>query len=107
MELGDGAEVDRESELDLLTLAQTQIGGLDEHAGGTEIHRAAQLPASAGDVDVDGGSGSVPGMQSAFHGSWPLIFLFDGEKRFRLCLRSRRCTGPTQLIAALHSRRNP
>ena len=74
MELRDGAEIDGESELDLLPFAQTEIRGLDEHTRGTEIHRAAQLPAPAGNVDVDGRSGSVPGMQSAFHG-WSLIFL--------------------------------
>src|SRR5689334_17958732 len=71
MELGDGAEIDREREFDLLSLAQTQIRGFDEDAGGTEIHRATQLASAARDIDVDGSSGAVPGVQSAFHGSGP------------------------------------
>jgi hypothetical protein len=74
MELGDGAEIDREGELNLLALAQTQIRGLDEDASGAQIHGTTELAAPARDVDVDGGSGAVPRMQSTFHGSWSSLY---------------------------------
>jgi hypothetical protein len=48
VQLGDGTQVDRESQDNLLTLAQTEVGGLDEYASGAEIHRLAKLTASPG-----------------------------------------------------------
>src|SRR5215467_12929297 len=42
VQLGDAAEVDGEGQHHLLTLAQAEIGGLDEHAGGGEIERLAE-----------------------------------------------------------------
>jgi len=74
MELGDGPEIDGEGELDLLPLAQSQVSRFDEDARGTQIHGTTKLPATAGDIDVDGGSGAVPRMQSTFHGSWSSLY---------------------------------
>jgi hypothetical protein len=50
MQLGDGAEIDREGELDLLTLAKTEVRGLHEHAGRGEIDRPTSFFRPAGVV---------------------------------------------------------
>src|SRR5690242_19598992 len=67
MQLGDGAEVDRERELDLLTLAKTQVRRLDEDAGGGEVDRTTQLLPARRRRDVHRGARTMPGMQSALH----------------------------------------
>jgi hypothetical protein len=67
MKLRHRAQIDGEGQLDLLTLAQPEIRRFDENAGGTQIHRAAQLATPAGNVDVDGGASPMPGMKTAFH----------------------------------------
>src|SRR5262249_35263378 len=53
VQLGDGAEIDREGQYHLLTLAQPKIRRLDENARGTEVYRLAQLPATTWNGDVD------------------------------------------------------
>src|SRR5262245_22583235 len=67
MQLGDGAEIDRERELDLLSLAESEIRGLDEHTRGGEIDGAAEFFAARRRRDVHRGPRTMPGMQSALH----------------------------------------
>ena len=67
VQLRDGAEIDSEGEGDLLTLTQSEIGGLDEYAGGAEIDRLAKLAAASWNHDVDNRPSTVPRMQAAFH----------------------------------------
>jgi hypothetical protein len=71
----DGAEVDCERQYDLLSFAQTQIGGLDEYARGAQIDCFTQLPAATRDSDVDDCSSTVPRMQAAFHLNEPRVIL--------------------------------
>ena len=75
MQFRDGSEVDRERQYDLLSLAQTQIGGFDEDASRTQIDSLAQFPAATRNGDVDNGSSTVPRMQAAFHLNEPRVFL--------------------------------
>ena len=67
MQLGDGAEIDREGELDLLTLAKTEVRGLHEHTGGGEIDRPTEFLSTGWRRDVHRGPRTMPGMQSAHH----------------------------------------
>lgn len=67
MKLRDGAQIDGESQNDLLALAQPEIGGLDEDAGCAEIDRLAQLTAASWNHDIDNRPSTVPRMQAAFH----------------------------------------
>jgi hypothetical protein len=71
----DGTEVDCERQYDLLSFAQTQIGGLDEYARGAQVDCLAQLPATTRDGDVNNGSSTVPRMQAAFHLNEPRVIL--------------------------------
>ena len=66
MQFGDGAKIDGKYQLHILAFAQTQIGGLDENTGGTEIDRTAQPAATARQSDVNGGTGAMPGVKSSF-----------------------------------------
>jgi hypothetical protein len=75
VQLCDGAQVDRECQHDLLTLAQAQIGGFDENARCAQIDGLAQFPAATRNSDVDNGSSTVPRMQAAFHLNEPRVFL--------------------------------
>jgi hypothetical protein len=70
-----GAQVDRERQYDLLALAQTQIGGLNEYARRAQIDGLAQFPAATRDSDVDNCSSTVPRVQAAFHLNQPRVFL--------------------------------
>ncbi len=74
MKFGHGSQVDREGEDYLLSLTQTQVRRLDENAGGAEIDGLAELAATTGNGDVDGGTGTVPRMQAAFHLNQPHVF---------------------------------
>lgn len=67
VQLGDGAEIDREGEHYRLAFAQPEVRRLDEDARGAEIHGLAKLAVPAGNGDVNGRPGSVPSMQAAFH----------------------------------------
>jgi hypothetical protein len=67
VQLGDSPEVNGKRQDDLLAFAQTQIRRLDENACGAEIDGFAELPTTTGDGDIDGGTGTVPRMQAAFH----------------------------------------
>src|SRR5262245_38943000 len=67
MQLGDGAEIDGEGELDLLSLAQSEVRGLHEHAGGGEVDRPTQFLPAGWRRDVHRGPRTMPGMQSALH----------------------------------------
>jgi hypothetical protein len=67
MQLGHGTQIDGKSQHDLLPLAQTQVGGFDEHARSAQIHGLTELPASTRNGDVDNGPGSMPRVQAAFH----------------------------------------
>src|SRR5262245_6862401 len=80
MELRDRTEVDGEGELHLLSLAETEIRGLDEYTGGTEVHSPTELTPPAGNVDVYGRAGAVPGVQSAFHGSSSLVIFLSASE---------------------------
>jgi hypothetical protein len=75
VQLGDSAQIDRECQYDLLTFAQAEIGGLDEHSGGAQIHRLAQLSAATRNGYVDNGSCTVPRVQAAFHLNEPRVIL--------------------------------
>lgn len=102
MELGDGAEVDRESQLDMLAFLQTQIRRLDEDARSAEIDGFAKSATTAGDRNVNGGSGSVPGVQAAFHGEGGLNRCSSSGER-SLCL----CAGACQYRLNLMVREIP
>ena len=67
MKLGDRAQVDGKCQLDVLTLAQTEIGRLDEDAGCTEIDRFAQASWPAPDGEVHRSTSAMPRMQASFH----------------------------------------
>jgi hypothetical protein len=67
VKLGDSPEVNGKRQDDLLALAQSQIRRLDENACGAEIDGLAELPTTTRNGDVDGGAGTVPCMQAAFH----------------------------------------
>ena len=71
----DSPEVDRERQYDLLTLAQSQVRGLDEHACGAQIDCLAQFPPTTRDGDIDNGSCTVPRVQAAFHLNEPRVVL--------------------------------
>jgi len=75
VQLGDGAQIDRECQYDLLAFAQAQIGGLDEYPRGAQIDRLAQLPAPTRDGYIDNGSCTVPRVQAAFHLNEPRVVL--------------------------------
>jgi len=75
MQFGDGAEVDGEHQFNALAFAQPEIGGLDEHTCCTEIDSATQPPPGAGNGDVDGGTGAVPGVKSTFQDPTPNQFI--------------------------------
>src|SRR5688572_1969272 len=67
MKLGDGAEIDRECELDLLAFAQSEIGRFDEHSRGGEIDRPAKFLSPGRGRDVHRRARTVPRMQPALH----------------------------------------
>ena len=67
MHLRDRAQIDGEGEHDLLTLAQTQISGLNKNAGGAQIDCLAKPSAALRHGDIDGCTCTVPRMQAAFH----------------------------------------
>jgi hypothetical protein len=71
----DGTQVDRERQYDLLTFAQTQIGGLDEDARRAQVDSLAQFPAPTRNGDVDDCSSTVPRVQATFHLNEPRVFL--------------------------------
>jgi hypothetical protein len=75
VQLGHGPEIDCKGEHDLLSLAQSEIGRLNEHARGAQIDGLTQFPAAARNGDVDNGSSSMPRMQAAFHLNQPRVFL--------------------------------
>jgi hypothetical protein len=62
MQLGHCAEIDRESQMDLLTLAQSQACGTNEDAGRTEIDGFAEATLSIGQQDVNGRACAMSGM---------------------------------------------
>jgi hypothetical protein len=67
VQLRHGAEIDGESELDVLTLPQAEITRLDEHARRAEIYGLAQPSPPTGRGDVHGGPSPMTGVQSTFH----------------------------------------
>ena len=67
MQLGNRSQIDRESQHDLLSFAQSEIGRFDEYSGGAQVDCFAELPTSTRNGDVDNGSCTVPRMQAAFH----------------------------------------
>jgi hypothetical protein len=75
VQLGDGTQIDRECQYDLLPLAQAEIGGFDEYASSAQIHSLAQLPAATRISDVDNGSSTVPRVKAAFHLNEPRVIL--------------------------------
>src|SRR5882757_9128115 len=64
VELGNGAEIDGESQDDLLALAQAEVGGFDEHPGSAEIDRLTKLAAAPWNHNVDDRPSAVPCMQA-------------------------------------------
>jgi hypothetical protein len=66
MQFGDGAEIDGEYQLDILALAQTEIGGLDEHSRRTQVDGTAEPAATSWDSDVNSSAGAMPGVKSTF-----------------------------------------
>ena len=64
--LGHRPEVYGEGELDVLALSQPEIRGLDEDSGRAQIDGSTEPPLAAGRGDIDGGPGSMPGVQAAF-----------------------------------------
>jgi hypothetical protein len=68
MQFGDGAKIDGEYQLDVLTLAQTEVGRLDEHTRRTQVDGTAEPAATSRDSDVNGGAGAMPGVKSTFQG---------------------------------------
>ena len=69
VQLGDGAQADGKGELDGLSPAQPEVAGLDEHAAGAKVARAAQAAVPAGQQQIDGGASAVAGRESSFHGT--------------------------------------
>ena len=67
MQFRDRAEIDRKRQHHLLPLAQSEIGGLDEHAGRAQVDGLAQFPPATWDADKDDGSGAMARMQPTFH----------------------------------------
>src|SRR5208283_2304427 len=60
-------QVDRERELYLLSLSQSQIFRLDEHAVGAQILRLADPAFAARHDDLDRGASAVAGTQTPLH----------------------------------------
>ena len=75
MQLGDGAEADGKRQFDGLALAQAHVAGLDKHASGAQVARAAQTAVTARQEHVHGGARSVARCQSSFHGSASSLFM--------------------------------
>ena len=67
MNLGNTAQIDRESQLYQRPLRQPEVRGFDEDAIGAQIPRPAQLALAARHVQVNGGAGKMPRVQTAFH----------------------------------------
>jgi hypothetical protein len=84
MQFGDGAEIDREYQLDILALAQAQVGRLDKHTRRTQVDGTAQPAATSRDCDVNRGAGAMPGVKSTFQGLQLRIFRFLSVVQRRL-----------------------
>jgi len=67
MQLGHSSQVDGKRQHHLLTLAQAEVGGFNEHARGAQIDGFTELSAATGDGDIDNSSCTVPRVQAAFH----------------------------------------
>jgi hypothetical protein len=87
VELRYRAQVDRKSKLDVLTLPQTEIRGLDEYPGRAEIHGLAELSFSTRRGDVHDGPGPMPGVQAAFQDGVLVDFVvIRGERGSPACI---------------------
>src|SRR5712671_1401582 len=67
MYLGDRAQVDGEGELHLLSLAQAERSGADEHTVGAQIDRAAEAALARRHHDVYRGARPMACVQTSFH----------------------------------------
>jgi hypothetical protein len=68
-------KVDGKGELHLLTLAQSEILGLDEHAARAQILRLANPALSSRHDDIHGRPRSVTGMQATLHSDILSLFI--------------------------------
>ncbi len=93
MQFGDRPQVDGEHEFNALAFAQAEIGGLDEDTRGAEIDGATQAAAGAGNGDVDGGAGAMPGVQSTFQDPTPNQLLLLCCVAEPVCQRKRDSRG--------------
>jgi hypothetical protein len=76
MQFGDGAEIDGEYQLDILALAQAEIGRLDKHTRRTQVDGTAEPAATSRDSDVNSGAGAMPGVKSTFQNHQLRVFPF-------------------------------
>src|SRR5580704_8506424 len=67
MDLGDESQVDGERELHMLSLAQTEILRLDEHAVGAQILGLADPALTPRHHHIDRGTCAVAGVQTTLH----------------------------------------
>ena len=72
VDLGHQTEIDGKCELHLLTLAQTEVLGLDEDAVRAQVFRLANPAFSSRHHDVYRSPRSVAGMQATLHRYQPL-----------------------------------
>jgi hypothetical protein len=66
------SKIDGKRQYDLLALAQTEVGSLDENASGAQIDGLAKSSLTLRHSDVNGCTSTMPRMQTAFHDP-PLI----------------------------------
>ena len=75
VDLRHQTKVDGKGQLHLLTLAQSEILGLDEHAARTQILRLANAAFSPRHDDIHGRPRSVTGMQATLHADILSLFI--------------------------------